>query len=87
LLQDEISKLSSNIKVLVISCLSGIVGKIGGTSEAKTGIEHAMSLISAAFYDISHQRKGLLRIIVAPCVPRKSKDYATHSAFALVVFD
>ena len=84
LLQDEISKLSDNVKVLVVSCLSSIVGKIGATTEAKAGLERAMSLIAASFYELHQQRRGSLRIIVAPCLPRKTRDFNTHSTFALV---
>jgi hypothetical protein len=86
LLQDELSRLSTDVKVLVISCLTGIIGKIGGTNEAKTGIERAMSLIASSFFELNHQRKGGIRIIVAPCIPRRSKDFMTHSNFAMVIY-
>jgi hypothetical protein len=83
-MMDEISKLSNNVKVLVISCLTNIIAKIASTTEAKVGIERAMNMLGSSFHELNLQRQGRIRILIAPCTPRKSKDFSTHNKFALV---
>lgn len=85
-MMDEISKLSSNIKVLVISCLTNIISKIAATNEAKVGLERAMNTLGAALHELSQMRGGRIRILVAPCTPKKvnNQDLSTHNKFALV---
>jgi hypothetical protein len=85
-MMDEISKLSHDVKVLVISCLTNIIGKIGATNEAKVGIERAMGLLGSSFHELSSQRHGAVRILVAPCTPRTAKDFSTHNKFAMVIY-
>jgi hypothetical protein len=84
LLLDEISKLSSQYKVLVISCLSSIIAKLGSSADAKKGIEKAMKVLTAAFHDVTHQSQGQTKILVAQCTPRKSQDFTVHNKFAMV---
>ena len=84
LMMDEISKLSSGVRVLVISCLTNIIAKIAGTNDAKVGIERAMSILGSSIHELNQQRQGRIRVLVAPCTPRKSKDFSTHNKFALV---
>jgi len=83
-MMDEISKLPQHVKVLVISCLTNIVAKIAGTSDAKVGLERAMNTLASSFHDLNQQRHGKIRILVAPCTPRKTPDFSTHNKFAMV---
>jgi len=85
-MMDEISKLSSTVKVLVISCLTNIIAKIAATNEAKVGLERAMNTLGAALHELSQLRGGRIRILVAQCTPKKStvQDLALHNKFAMV---
>ena len=85
-MMDEISKLSSNIKVLIISCLTNIIQKIAATNEAKVGLERAMNTLGSAIHELNQLRQGRIRILVAPCTPRRisGQDLSTHNRFALV---
>jgi len=81
---EAISTLSSNIKVVVISCLSGIVGTCAEGSDPKTAIEKAMTLIGNGLFSLSTQRQHGIRIFIAPCTPRQSADFPTHNKLAMV---
>ena len=84
MLLDEMSNLSSSVKVLVVSCLSNIIAEIGVGNDAKIRIERAMKILVQTFFNLVDQRDGDIRILVLECTPRKSQDYRNHSKFALV---
>ncbi len=83
-LLDEMSKLPSHVKVVVVSCLSNIIAKIGASNDPKTGIERAMKTMAAAFFELINQRSGHIRILVAQCTPRASQEYTANNKFAMV---
>lgn len=82
-LTEEICKLSSNVKVLVISCLSGIIGTLGASSDSKGALERSMTMLGSALYDVVRYR-GSIRIFIAPPTPRPTTDFDTHVKYSLV---
>lgn len=76
--------MQSHIKVLVISCLSGIIGSLGATSDAKTALEKSMVMLGSALYDVVRYRQSSIRIFVAPPTPRPTAEFKSHVKFALV---
>lgn len=83
-LTEEICKVQAHVKVLVISCLSGIIGSIGATNDAKSTLEKTMTMLGSALYDVVRYRQGSIRIFVAPPTPRPSADFKAHVKYALV---
>lgn len=83
-LTEEICKVQSHVKVLVISCLSGIIGSVGSTSDAKSALEKAMTMLGSALYDVVRYRQGTIRIFIAPPTPRPTPDFKSHVKYALV---
>lgn len=51
-LTEEICKVQSHVKVLVVSCLSGIIGSLGETSDAKVALSKSMTMLGSALYDV-----------------------------------
>jgi hypothetical protein len=81
-----LSKISADpsTKVIVISCLSTIVNKLGRAPDAKVGIEHAMILVGNIWHEIFKAKRGLVQILVAPFNPRNSQDYSAAISYAMV---
>jgi len=88
-LSEELSKVTNcaHTKVIAISCLSSIVEKIMQSSEIKAGLERAMLLIGNMIHEVHQSKKGSIRILVAPCTPRRIIDYNIHSRYAMVLAD
>lgn len=84
ILSDELSKLTQDTtKTLIISCLTPIVASLAASAEAKKAIEKGMSTLGAMMRELSRTNAGM-RVFIAPCTPRGTPDYETHSTFALV---
>lgn len=83
-LTEEICKVPSHVKVLVISCLSGIIGVMGSSKDAKNSLERTMTMLGSALYDVVRHRQGSIRIFVAPPTPRPATDFDSHVKYALV---
>lgn len=83
-LTEEICKIQSHVKVLVISCLGGIIHSLGSSSDSKVALERAMTMIGTALYDVVRHRNGSIRIFVAPSTPRVSQEYQSNSKYAMV---
>jgi len=86
-LTEELSKMSTCVhtKVIVVSCLSGIVDRLSQSQDGKVGIERAMHMIGNLFHEIVKMKRGAVRILVAPFNPRKSQDYDSYTRFAMVL--
>jgi hypothetical protein len=84
-LTDEISVVAHNVKVLVISCLSGIVHSLSSSQDSKSAIIKGMDMLAAVCHSLIVQRGGAVRIFFAPCTPKRVPDFQTHSTFALVI--
>lgn len=84
-LTEEISLVTSdNTKVIIVSCLSGIISTLAKNQDAKTSIERAMSMFGTLLYDIHRTRQGGIKIFISPGTPRADKDFETHNKFAMV---
>lgn len=84
-LTEEICKVQSHTKVIVISCLSAIIGGLGTASDVKSALEKSMTMLGSALYDVVRYRQGSIRIFVAPPTPRPATDFKTHVKYALVL--
>ncbi len=82
-LLEEISN-ANGYKVYIISCLSGILGYIAESHNAKTGIERAMGMLGNSIGAMITRHQGALRVVVCQATPRSSPDFAKHHQFALV---
>ncbi len=85
-LTEAISTMEQHIKVLIVSCLSSIIGELLQDPEPQHAIEHTMNMIGGSLYDVVRYRKDSVRIYVAPSTPRHDPDFSGHSKFALVRF-
>jgi adenosyl cobinamide kinase/adenosyl cobinamide phosphate guanylyltransferase len=83
ILTDELSKLTKETSILVISCLTNIVSNLLSSADVKTAIEKAMSSIGAMLRELTKTIPEM-RIIVAHCTPRTIPDFDTHARFAMV---
>lgn len=85
-LTEMISTVDSDVKVLVISCLTGIVNTLCSAEDTKGSLVQGMTMIGASIRDLLRFRQGM-RVCIAPCTPRKNPDFISHSKFAQVLFD
>lgn len=83
-LTEEVCRIQSHVRVVVVSCLSGIVHNLCSAIDTKGAIEKAMSMLGSALYDVVRHRQGSIRIFVAPCTPRNTPDFQNQSKFAIV---
>jgi hypothetical protein len=83
-LTEIISTIESDVKILVVSCLTGIIGALATGSDSKSSIVNGMSMIGSSIRDLCRHRQGSLRVFIAPCTPRTTPDFQTHSKFAMV---
>lgn len=83
-LTEEICKIQSHVKVLIISCLSGIIGTLGGAQDSKTALERSMTMLGSALYDVVRYRQNSIRIFIAPATPRPAADFETNVKFSMV---
>ena len=85
LLTNELSKLTiHDTSVVVVSCLTGIVLSLAATQDSKSSVEKAMGMLSSVIRDLVRSSGGQIKVLIAPCTPRSTSDFATHSRFALV---
>ena len=84
-LMESISNLSPTVRVLVISCLGGIVNSLSEGADSKRAIERGMTVIGNGLFSLAMQRSSNIRIFVAPCTPRNSPDFTAHNKFAMVI--
>lgn len=85
-LTEELCKIQSHVKVIVISCLSGIINTLGNTPDSKLALERGMTMLGNALYDVVRHRQNSIRIFVAPSTPRATKDFQSHNTYAMVHF-
>ena len=83
LLSEEISKLSTDVRVLVVGCLGGIIADFVKAGKAKESIEKAMMMISASLADQLSNRQNLKIFLVKP-PPRTDLDFGTFCNFGMV---
>lgn len=84
-LTEELCKIQSHVKVLVISCLSGIIHSLGSNAESKVALERGMTMLGTALYDVVRHRQNSIRIFIAPSTPRASKDFQSFNTYAMVI--
>ena len=70
ILTDELANLDSDVKIVVISCLTDIIETIGSTAEPTSALEKAMRMIDTAMFALCSHRGGSIKIFIAPCTPR-----------------
>lgn len=63
-LTEEICKIPSHLRVVVISCLSGILNSLLSASDTKVALEWAMMMLGSDLFDVvRHHRHGSIRFI------------------------
>ncbi len=83
-LMEATSNLSSDVKVLIVSCLGGIVASLAESPDSKRAIKKGMTVLGNGLFSFAMQRNSNIRIFVAPCTPRNSKDFSAHNKYAMV---
>lgn len=83
-LTEIVSTVDSSIEVVVISCMTGIVATMCGSGDVKGTIVRSMTMLGASLRDLCRHRLENLQVFVAPCTPRTTTDFQTHSKFAMV---
>jgi len=84
-LTDELSKLTvHDTSVVVISCLTSIVLSLAATQDTKSSIEKATGMLSSVVREVIRSSNGQIKVLIAPCTPRTTQDFATHSRFTQV---
>lgn len=83
-LQDEISVVSQSIKIVVVSCLSGIINTLSSAVDSKNSIVKGMDALAAVCHSLIVQRSGSIRILFSQCTPRMAIDFEGHRKFAMV---
>jgi adenosyl cobinamide kinase/adenosyl cobinamide phosphate guanylyltransferase len=83
-LTDEISRLDKETSILVISCLTDIVANLLLSSDVKSALEKAMTMIGSLLRDLTRSNPRM-RILVVHCTPwGVPSDFEKHSQFAMV---
>lgn len=84
-LTDELSKLTvHDTSVVVVSCLTGIVLSLATTQDTKGAIEKATGMLGSVIRELVRSSNGHIKVMIAPCTPRTTQDFATRSRFAQV---
>ena len=83
-LASELHEIQSDIKSVIISCLSGIIYKMSRSPDPKTAIERSMEMLGNGINQLNTRCHGSVRVIVCQATPRLSPDFKTHHQFAMV---
>ncbi len=85
---DAVAMLEPEVRILVISCMGGIINTMSSASDPKYAIEKAMRMLGGMFNNALEKRQApgqeSLRIFVAPSTPRSMAAFEGHCKIAVV---
>ena len=85
---DAVGVLDQEVRILVISCMGGIINTMGNTPDPKHSIEKAMRMLGGLMNNAIERRQApgqsSLRIFVAPSTPRNVATFEGHCKIAVV---
>ena len=85
------ASLDQEVRVLIISCLGGIISTMGSASDPRHALEKSMRMFGGMLSTAIERRQApgqaSLRIFVAPCTPRSVATFEGHCKIAVVSID
>jgi hypothetical protein len=84
-LTDELSRLTNDTdtKVVVISCLTGIVVNLTTTSDVPAAIEKAMGTLGMVIKDVV-RNSSRIKLYISRCTTRNIQNFDEYASMSLV---
>ena len=83
-LTDELATLDSDIRVVVIACMTEIIASLINGQDPAAALKRGMGVLNSALFALSEQRGGSIRIVIAPCTPRMKPNFDHWKKYAIV---